>query len=267
VSITFRPAAELELGRLAGLFTAAYEGYLVPFSIDERTLRFMVDAYDLDLAASRVALLDGVPVGLANLGVRGERAWIGGIGVTPFARRRGVGEQLMRAVLDEARGRGARTVLLEVLEGNDPARRLYEKLGFEDVRGVDVWILDADEQARGGAADTALEAAHERIRSLRRAGEPWQRDDDTLARLEALEPPLRALGDYGGAAIVRPTPVAASVIQIGGDEAAARVLLETLRREGSVNVLNLPDDEPAADAFRSLGGRVAARQRELVLSL
>ncbi len=267
MSLRFQPAAELELGRLAGLFTAAYEGYLVPFSIDERTLRFMVDAYDLDLDASRVALLDGVPVGLANVSVRGDRAWIGGVGVTPFGRRRGIGEQLMRRVIDQARERGASVVQLEVIEGNDPALALYEKIGFEHVRHVDVWILDADPEAPGGVADTEVEAAHERIRSLRRAEEPWQRDDRTLARLRSLEPPLRALGVDGGAAIVRPTPVAASVIQIGGDEAAARALLETLRREGSVNVLNLPDDEPAAGAFRALGGRVAVRQRELTLSL
>ena len=83
MSLTFRPAGQHELARLAGLFTAAYEGYLVPFSIDERTLRFMVDAYDLDLDASRVALLDSVPVGLANVAVRGDRAGIGGIGFTP----------------------------------------------------------------------------------------------------------------------------------------------------------------------------------------
>ena len=267
MSLTFRPAAELELGRLAGLFTAAYEGYLVPFSIDERTLRFMVDAYDLDLDASRVALLDGVPVGLANVAVRGDRAWIGGIGVTPFGRRRGIGERLMRAVIDQARLRGARMLQLEVLDGNEPALALYGKLGFEHVRDVDVWILDAEPEAAGGAAETDLDAAHERIRTLRPAPEPWQRDDETLARLRGLDPPLRALGDYGGAAIVRPSPAALSVVQIGGDEAGARVVLETLRREGSVDVLNLPHDEPAAAAFRQLGARVAARQRELVLTL
>jgi ribosomal protein S18 acetylase RimI-like enzyme len=265
--IELRAASRFELSRLAGLFTAAYEGYLVPFSIDERTLRFMVDAYDLDLDASRVALLDGVPVGLANVAVRGDRAWIGGIGVTPFGRRRGIGERLMRAVIDQARERGARVVQLEVIEGNAPALALYEKIGFELVRHVDVWILDGDPEALGGAAETDVDAAHERIRSLHGADEPWQRDDETLARLRVLEPPLRALGDDGGAAIVRPTPMTLSVIQIGADEAAARVLLETLRREGSVNVLNLPADEPAAEAFRALGGRVAVRQREMALGL
>ncbi|HEU5212711.1 MAG TPA: GNAT family N-acetyltransferase [Gaiellaceae bacterium] len=267
MSLRFQPAAGLELGRLADLFNAAYEGYLVPFSIDERTLRFMVDAYDLNLEASRIALLDSVPVGLATLAVRGERAWIGGIGVTPFGRRRGIGEQLMRRVIEQARERGVRFVQLEVIEANAPAIALYEKVGFEDVRHVDVLILDADPGARGDAPGTDVDAAHDLVRVLRHAGEPWQRDDETLARLRSLEPPLRALGGDGGAAIVRPTPAAASVVQIAGDEATARAVLATLRREGSVNVLNLPDDEPAAEAFRAVGARIAVRQREMALSL
>ena len=37
------------------LFNAAYEGYVIPFRLDEAILRFMVDAYDLDLYSSRVA--------------------------------------------------------------------------------------------------------------------------------------------------------------------------------------------------------------------
>lgn len=267
MSLTFQPAAGLELGRLAGLFTAAYEGYVVPFSIDERTLRFMVDAYDLNLDASQIGLLDGVPVGLANLALRGERAWIGGIGVTPFGRRRGIGEQLLRRLIEQARERGARVVQLEVIEANAPAIALYEKVGFLDVRRVGVWILDADRKARGDASDTDVGAAGDLVRSLRRAREPWQRDDETLARLRSLEPPLRALGGDGGAAIVRPTPAAASIVQIAGDETTARGVLETLRREGSVNILNLPDDEPAAAAFRALGARIAVRQREMALDV
>ena len=225
----FRPAAELELGRLAGLFTAAYEGYLVPFSIDERTLGFMVDAYDLDLDASRVALLDGVPVGLANVAVRGDRAWIGGIGVTPFGRRRGIGERLMRAVIDQARERGARDVQLEVIEGNGPALALYEKLGFEHVRDVDVWILDAapagarrrrrDGCRRGARADPLACVARTSPGSATTRRSPG---------CAPLEPPLRALGDDGGAAIVRPTPAARLGDPDRRGEAAARVLLRAL---------------------------------------
>ncbi|MEP6651168.1 MAG: GNAT family N-acetyltransferase [Lapillicoccus sp.] len=50
--------------------------------------------------------------------------------VAPRARGTGVGERLVRAVLDEAVARGRSRVVLEVTEGNDPAIRLYERMGF-----------------------------------------------------------------------------------------------------------------------------------------
>ena len=262
--IELRPASSLELGRLATLFTAAYEGYYIPFALDERTLTFMVAAYDIDLDASQIALIDGVPVALANLGVRGERGWIGGIGVTPFARRQGIAERLMRAVIDEGRIRGVREVWLEVLVQNEPAIRLYEKLGFEDVRGIDVWILDQADDG-GHVPETSVDEAHAVIRSRRPAREPWQRDDETLARLRELEPAPQGFVAGDGALIARRTPTAVSVIQVAGDAASTAALIGAQRRVSSLNLLNLPADEPAAEALRELGGRTAVQQRELVL--
>ena len=121
------------------MFNAAYEGYLVPFHIDERQLAFMDDAFDLDLDASRIAYRDGEAVGLGNLGLRGEDAWIGGVGVVTSARRSGVGEALMRALHEQARERGVRRVWLEVIVENTGAFALYEKLGYELVQDVEVW--------------------------------------------------------------------------------------------------------------------------------
>ncbi len=50
--------------------------------------------------------------------------------VAPRARRRHVGERLVRAVLEEAQRRGHRQVLLQVTDTNAPARALYERTGF-----------------------------------------------------------------------------------------------------------------------------------------
>jgi GNAT superfamily N-acetyltransferase len=261
-----RAASDFELGRLARLFTAAYEGYYLPFVIEEATLRFMVDAYQLDLSASRVALRDGDPVGIANLGIRGNRGWIGGVGVVPLARRCGIARALMAGVLAEARRRGIVTVSLEVLEQNEAAYRLYDDLGFETIRWVDVWVLDRVDDV-SSARETDVDEAHARIRELRRGPEPWQRADETLVHARTLDPPPAGLVTDGGAAVYRITPQAISILQIAGDERAAEALLASLRTRGTVNVLNIPADDPAASALRSLGGRIAARQREMALTL
>ncbi len=56
------------------------------------------------------------------------------IAVSPTLRGKGCGNQLLVALLDEGRKRGAEKMFLEVREGNLPARKLYEKTGFVQTR-------------------------------------------------------------------------------------------------------------------------------------
>jgi ribosomal protein S18 acetylase RimI-like enzyme len=51
--------------------------------------------------------------------------------VDPGFRRLGVASNLLRTVLDRLRDLGVDTVLLYILAGNDDAKRLYEKFGFQ----------------------------------------------------------------------------------------------------------------------------------------
>ena len=46
-------------------------------------------------------------------------------------RRRGMATLLLREVLDRLRGSGIQTVWLYILDGNDPAMRLYQGFGFQ----------------------------------------------------------------------------------------------------------------------------------------
>ena len=92
--------------------------------------------YELDDTALRyylVAEQDGKVVGSAGLLTVGETAQILTVGVLPAARRQGVGERLVQALVAEAGRRRATEVLLEVRIDNDPARRLYAKLGFAEI--------------------------------------------------------------------------------------------------------------------------------------
>lgn len=257
-----RPASSLDLERLAGLFTAAYDGYLLPFVVGAEQLRTMIDAFDLDLDASRVAFRDGEAVGLANLGIRGDGGWIGGVGVVTAERRRGLGETLMHAVHDQARERGLREVWLEVMVANDRAIPLYEKLGYGTVRDVDVWSLDAP-GGSAAAGEAPWQAAHAVIRERRHDREPWQRADETLANSDGLR---GAVAGYA-AAVFRVADGRATLLQIVGDEDALRELLGAIRAHGPVTALNLPADGAASRAFRALGGRHVVRQHEMVLHL
>jgi [ribosomal protein S18]-alanine N-acetyltransferase len=62
-----------------------------------------------------------------------DEAHIATIAAHPSWRGCGLGKWLMLALLDAAIERGAVLSTLEVRLGNTPARRLYKKLGFEEV--------------------------------------------------------------------------------------------------------------------------------------
>jgi GNAT superfamily N-acetyltransferase len=255
VTLELRSARSLSPGERAGLFNAAYEGYLLPFHIDAKQLAFMDDAFDLDLDASRIAFRDGEPVGLGNLGLRGEDAWIGGVGVVPSARRSGVGEALMRALHEEGRDRGVRRVWLEVIVENTGAFALYEKLGYELVEDVEVWTLPAAEGEHTGREAPAAEARAQ----LPEQHEPWQRAEGTLAHYDD----VRGLVTDTGAMLF----CVRSTAQLQRYTGEPEPLVQALRTFGDAYVLNLPADDPAAAVLRELGGSVVVRQHEMLLEL
>jgi ribosomal protein S18 acetylase RimI-like enzyme len=101
-------------------------------------LRWPLDTTQLDgLRADEsftpfTAELDGAAVGHIELVSTGEgRARVARVLIAPELQGRGLGEQLVRAVLAEARARGIRSLTLFVLPDNARAIALYEKLGFE----------------------------------------------------------------------------------------------------------------------------------------
>lgn len=62
-------------------------------------------------------------------------------------RRKGIGSQLLRRALDEARAEGARRAFLEVRETNDGAQSMYEGFGFKVTGRRPRYYRDNDEDA------------------------------------------------------------------------------------------------------------------------
>ena len=61
--------------------------------------------------------------------------------------RRGVGHELVRALIQRAQSAAASAILLEVRESNRPARGLYEKHGFREVGQRRAYYRDPVEDA------------------------------------------------------------------------------------------------------------------------
>jgi ribosomal-protein-alanine N-acetyltransferase len=60
----------------------------------------------------------------------GEEVQINNIAVHPEFRRLGIGEQVLRLVIEDVRLRGGKLITLEVRPSNTGALQLYKKLGF-----------------------------------------------------------------------------------------------------------------------------------------
>ena len=92
----------------------------------------------------------GEVVGYAGLVATGHQADVQTLGVRADHQGRGLGGELLRALLDEARRRGAGEVLLEVRAENAAAQALYAGHGFERIGvrrgyyrpgGTDAYVL------------------------------------------------------------------------------------------------------------------------------
>jgi ribosomal-protein-alanine N-acetyltransferase len=79
-----------------------------------------------------IAEADGVAAGFAVTRAILDEAELLLLAVRPAARGRGIGRQLLRSALAEARQRGVRRMHLEVRAGND-AVMLYRAAGFEKI--------------------------------------------------------------------------------------------------------------------------------------
>jgi GNAT superfamily N-acetyltransferase len=85
-----------------------------------------------------VAEVDGTVAGTVSGGdaTTAGTAAITAMWVDPPFRRRGIGDVLIKHVLEWARGKGYRDVVLWVAEHNEDAERLYERNGFRRTGGV-----------------------------------------------------------------------------------------------------------------------------------
>ncbi|MFL5329273.1 MAG: GNAT family N-acetyltransferase [Gemmataceae bacterium] len=88
-----------------------------------------------------LATRNGEPAGVALATMPEDGAWdVAYLGVVPEARRKGIGQELVRKLLFEAKAAAIPMVTLAVDARNEPARRLYHAAGFEPYDERDVYL-------------------------------------------------------------------------------------------------------------------------------
>jgi len=76
---------------------------------------------------------DGLLIGYGVLSIAADEAHVLNICIDPLAQSRGLGRQLLRALVQLAADRGAQRVFLEVRPSNTPALALYHSEGFNEI--------------------------------------------------------------------------------------------------------------------------------------
>ena len=99
----------------------------------------------IDHAHSIVALDEtGQVAGIAMLAVRDTRGWCGDAAVIPQYQNQKLGQELMRRLSEAACAIGLKTLQLETRANNMPARRVYEKEGYQYTRRMPCYAALVD---------------------------------------------------------------------------------------------------------------------------
>ena len=198
------------------------------------------------------------------------------MGVATEARRAGVGEQLMRALLDVARAAGVTARAARGAGAERAGARALREARVPHVataRGV-AW----DQPVATGSA-APVEASEPRVARRRVACTRGARPSRgsartaTLDRLDVSTPALRRAARRSAAMrCYRVTDGRASVLQLaadgrGGGGRAADAIRSRAAGVNLLRYLNVPDDDPAAAAACSWRVRASAAQFEMALEL
>lgn len=122
--LRFRPMLKSDIKAVAAIEAAAYE-----FPWSDATFRDCFKArYQSWVGEYQTAV-----VAYGILSVVLDEAHVLNLCVSPQAQGKGYGRRLMQKLIDEAAAQKADTLFLEVRPSNEPALRLYDSLGFNEV--------------------------------------------------------------------------------------------------------------------------------------
>jgi ribosomal protein S18 acetylase RimI-like enzyme len=177
------------LDRAVDLLNLGFADYVIPIELDLAELHHMLYTDGVDVGSSRVVVRDRQAVGIALIARRGWTVRLAAMALVPEARGAGVGSWLMARLFEEARARGERAMVLEVIAENAPAVRLYRKCGFRTVRRL-VGYVSSPPHGAGEAAPQDAGLIEIDVRELARMVSacglpdlPWQISGESLAHL------------------------------------------------------------------------------------
>jgi len=207
------PASNYSLAELVDLLNRGFEEYLIPIYFNADMFSNMLRKDGINLTDSRVLRVDDQACGIGLIASRQAvyTSRVAAMGIAKEARGEGAGSWFMKRLIDDACERGDREMVLEVIEQNGPAVKLYRNHGFESMRRLVGFTRKDREVARNESSDLRELDLHEMDRLISQYGLPdlpWQLSGESLTQMNP--PPLAYCN--GQAYIVISNPEAEHVV-------------------------------------------------------
>ncbi len=275
------PASNFTFDELAEIYNQTRIDYIVPMPMNGKRMRDYVNDYDIDMDASVITLTEAdEPTGIGMVALRDERAWITRLGVSPHFRGRRVGSFLMDNLLNSARVHGAARVQLEVIVGNDPARRLFEKYGLTPTRELLV-VRRPPGSPHPTLAPPGIEVTEIAAEDIpvylqnREIGASWVEETQSLLNAGGLRGIILMTHSGGeGWAIFQQTPfqlqhvvLYADIIDYDRTIFGLLYAMHALYPNRDTKVENIPTDHPTWPHFERCGYVVSFRRIEMTCDL
>lgn len=190
MNLDLKPASDYPITDLIKFLNLSFEDYHIHVQFTLSQFLTMLRKDNIDLYASRVLIADDQPAGVALIARRGWTSRLAAMGIVKGSRGKGAGTQFMEGLIQEARARNDREMVLEVIERNEPAVHLYQKRGFQIVRRLISLIRRrAREADRSNLQEIDLREMGRLILQYGLPDLPWQLSGESIA---LLNPPARA---------------------------------------------------------------------------
>ena len=208
MKLELQSVLDFGISKTANVLNQGFSDYLVPIQLDLPGFFNMLRTSHIDVALSKVVFRNGNAVGVALIARRGWSSRLAGMALIPEARGQKIGQGTMEELLAEAKLRGDRGMELEVIEQNEPAVRLYEKVGFSKIRRLLGFILDLPKGEKGELVEIDIRQLADLVNFYGYSKLPWQVSGESLA---SMGPPIRAY-QMGAAYVVMTDPNAEKIV-------------------------------------------------------
>jgi ribosomal protein S18 acetylase RimI-like enzyme len=181
-------ASNYMVADLVALLNQGFEDYFIQIQFTNSMFLNMLRKDGIDLSASRVLLVDDTPGGIALIAPRGARrvSRLAAMGLAKEYRGKGAGSWFMKELIGEACQRGDREMVLEVIEQNEPAVKLYRNYGFESVRRLVGYTCKSGDTTENGTyapQEIDLHEVGQLISQYGLADLPWQLSGESIVQM------------------------------------------------------------------------------------